>query len=266
MVSMDKALKQFIVQIAAEAGEYLRNHFYTFKNVIEHDSGALKTNIDLELAAHLRKRIAEVYPEHAVRIQGETQTKNAEYVWLIDPLDGSSHFSRSIPIYTVTIALQHNGTTVLAAVNHAQTHQLFFAAQGGGAYLNGIEIGVSEQRDLSKALIFVELPEKKFADQLETTATLETRMGTVNRLVDAAGQLETFRIGSFGQCLVAAGAFDAYIDLSGSSEALSQAASRLILEEAGAEIIDVQPSKDGFVQIMATNNYLAAELKKIIHG
>ncbi len=259
---MDKELKQFIIQLAAEAGEYLRNHFYTFKNVIEHDSGTLITNIDLELAEILTKRISRAYPDHQVIVQGDNQKPKLPYVWLVDPLEGSSHFSRNIPIYTVNIALQKNGETIMGAVNHSQTHQLFFAQTGGGAYLNGIKIKTSDQADLKKAYIFVELPEEKFNQAQD----FDLKMKQMTALVKNCKQVETFRIGSFGQCLVATGSFDAYVDLSGTSQALSQAASQLIVKEAGGEIIDLQQPHDGFVQIMATNGKLSNQLKEIING
>ena len=260
-------LKQFIIQLSAEAGEYLRNHFYTFKNVTLRDTGGLVTNIDLELAEIIRQRINQEYPDHQVVIQGDKAAPtNAAYVWLIDPLDGSSHFSHNIPVYTSSLALQHNGVTILGAVNQPQTNQLFFAQKDHGAYLNGIMINVSEQKDLSQAFIFVELPEQKFNDQQLSSQEFTAKMEAVSRLVSQTGQIETFRIGSFGQCLVASGAFDAYVDLSGSSEAISQAASQLILAEAGAKITALNQSKDDLVQVMATNQHLTKDLLKIING
>jgi len=263
----EKKLKQFIIQLSAEAGEYLRNHFYTLKNVVEHESGRLVTNVDLELAEIISQRIADQFPGHEVVIQGGNQSPTkSDFVWYVDPLEGRSHSARNIPVYTVNLALQHKGETILAAVNHSQTHQLFFAEQGAGAYLNGMEISVSPQTDLAKAFIFIELPERKFINQPTDRESFNQRLKIVNQLIDKAGQVETFRIGSFGQCLVAAGSFDAYIDLSGSSQKISQLAAHLILEEAGAQIIHLQEPKDGLVQIMATNSDLAKALKTIIDG
>ena len=78
--------------------------------------------------------------------------------------------------------------------------------------------------------------------------------------------METFRIGSFGQCLVASGSFDAYVDLSGTSQALSQAAAQLIIQEAGGELINLAEDNNGFVQVMATNNKLTKKLAAVING
>lgn len=259
-------LKQFMIQISAEAGEYLRNHFYTFKNVIEHDRGGVVTNVELALTNILVKRISSVYPDHTIVVAGTTPAvAPSGFTWLIDPLDGSSHFSRNIPIYTVNIALIYDGEILMGTVNQPQTHQLFFAERGHGAYLNGIAARVSDQNTLAKAFVFVELPEEKFSDQLAGRETFEARMALFREIVRQAGQTEALRIGAFGQCLVAAGAFDAYIDLSGTSESLSQAASQLIVREAGGEITAIKPAQNGFIQLLATNGRLTDALQAIIN-
>lgn len=263
-LDMEKELKQFIIQVSAEAGEYLRSHFYTLKNLVTEDSGRVFTNTDLELGEILKKRILDEYPDHGLIMQGaEDVNPGADYVWIVDPLDGSGHFYRNIPIYTVNIALQYKGEVIFGTVNQPQTNQLFFAQKGQGAYLDGIKIQVSDQSDVGQAFVFIEMPEKKFNKQ---SNDLDSSMEKIGKLVEKTGQVESFRIGAFGQCLVAAGSFDAYIDFSGTSEELSQKGSRLILSEAGGEIIELSKPEDGLVQIMGTNKNLAKDLKHIIDG
>src|SRR3989338_6085952 len=237
---MKQALKQFLLQISAEAGEFLRNHFYTFKNVFQQDIGSYVTNVDLELEDILARRLRQTYPEYQLAFVGhDTPASNAEYVWIIDALDGSSHFARNIPIYTCNLALQHRGKTVMAAVNAPETRQLFFAQTGKGAQLNGLDIQVSGQDKLDQAFVYVELPERKFAKQADVSGQVEQGMRALRALIAQTAQVETFRLGAIGQCLVAAGSFDAYVDLSGSSQALSQAAGQLIVRESGGEIINL---------------------------
>jgi myo-inositol-1(or 4)-monophosphatase len=258
-------LKQFILQLSSEASQYLRNHFYTFKNVFQKDVGSVSTNVDLQLEEIITKRIQKEFPTHGIIVHGSKSiSPESDYVWIVDPLDGSSHFSRSIPIYTVNIALQYKGETIFGTVNHAQTHQLYFAQKGKGAFLNGIDIFVSNKTDLSQSYVFIEMPEKKFSKQGDIEHDFENNMLKVSELVKKSAQVESFRIGAFGQCLVASGAFDAYVDLSGSSQVLSQAASQLIVKEAGGKIIDIGEKKEGFVQVMATNGHLSNELRKIV--
>ena len=264
---VEKELQQFIVQVAGEAGEYLRNHFYTFKNVIDHDSGARLTNSDVELAGIIRKRITRVYPDHRVIIVGDHMDASAaEYTWIVDPLEGSNHFLRNIPMYTFNIALQKNGETIAAAVGIPQTNQLLYAFKGTGAYLNGLRTYVSGETDVAKAYVFVELPESKFRNQPNNGHGFDTRFAVVKSLAQNVGQLEILRVGSFGLCLVAAGSFDAYVDLSGSSQALSQQAALLIVREAGGEIVELEKPQNGFTSIMVANKILSESLGGIINS
>jgi len=259
-------LKKIILQISAESGDYLRNHFYTFKNVFHKDVGSLLTNVDMELEDILIKRISKEYPDHGIIVHGSKKINpETETVWVLDPLDGSSHFSRNIPIYTSNIAVQHKGETIFGAVNHAQTHQLFFAQKGRGAFLNGVDIRVSERSETGSAYVFMELPERKYAEQEDFEKNLKHSMRAISNLLQKTAQVESFRIGSFGQCLVAAGSFDAYIDLSGTSSELSQAAAQLIVRESGGLVIDLKDRKDGFVQVMVSNPHISEDIKKIIN-
>ena len=263
---MDRTkIKQFILQLSSEAGEFLRNNFYTIKSASERPGGGIATNIDWQLEAIIVARLEQAFPEHGIKVIGGSQRRpEAAYQWIIDPLDGSSHFSRNIPIYTCNIAWQENGQTVLGTVNYPQTHQLFFAERGEGAYLNGISIKVSENSDLSSAFIFVELPEQKFAGQESDPQSFAGNTRLLHELIKKSGQVESWRIGALGQCLVASGAFDAYLDLSGSSQKMSQLASRLIVQEAGGKIAELKTLQPDFTQVMAANEQLAKVLTDLI--
>jgi len=263
---MTDTLKKFILQLSAEAGEYLRNNFYTIKNTTQLDVKSYVTNVEVDLEETLLRRISQAFPDHGITMNGEEKKVGAgEYCWLVDPLDGSLHFARNIPLYTCNVAVQKNNETILAAVNHPQAHQLFFAEQGSGAYLNGIQIGVSSVEKLDDALIYVELPERKFARQPDEQMQFDRSMKILGQLIQHAGQVETFRIGALGQCLVAAGAFDAYLDFSGSSLKVAQEASLLIAREAGAVVTSIKsfPTDSEFVQVMVCNEKLAENLKNV---
>ena len=258
-------IRNFIIQLGAEAGEYLRNHFYTFKNVVQRDVGGLASNIELELEAIVRRRLQQQFPLHGLVLVGQelVAEPQSDWLWVIDTLDGSQHFSRSNPIYSFNMAVQYKGKTIFGVINEPQTHQLFFAEAGQGAFLNGLKTMVSAQTDLDKAYIYVELPE-----QFEPAAAnnFEQSITIVNQLIQRTAQVETFRVGAYGQCLVAAGCFDAYVDLSGSSQKLAQAASLLIAREAGADIIELTPENNGKIQVMVTNNKLTKAMKEILAG
>lgn len=258
-------LKHFILKLSADAGDFLRSHFHSFRNVYQKDFKDLASNVDIEVERLIIDRIRAAFPDHGIFSEeaGKSNTA-AEYQWIIDPIDGSAHFVRNIPIYSINIAVQYKGKTVAAAVNPPTTRQLFFAQAGGGATLNGLPIHVSNTAKLEDAYVFVEFPEQKFATQPSIKKDFSDRMKVVERLVAACAQVETFRIGAVGQCLLAAGAFDAYVDFSGSTRKWDQAASLLIAKEAGAQIVELEPPKGDALRVLVTNGKLTKALRVIV--
>ncbi|MDD5110766.1 MAG: hypothetical protein PHI63_06175 [Patescibacteria group bacterium] len=258
-------LKPFILKLAADAGDVLLSHAGRVHEVHRKDFQDVVTDVDRAVEQLIIQRILAQFPAHGIMAEESgTVRPDAEYLWVIDPLDGSAHFARNIPMYSVNIALQHHGKTVLAVINQPTTRQLFFAAAGSGATVNGVPMHVSGVTKLSDAFVYIELPEQKFAAQPSIKKNFSARMDVVEKLVAACTQVETYRIGAFGQCLVAAGAFDAWVDLSGSSRTWDQAASLLIAKEAGAEIIDLDPSEGDAIRVMVTNGKLTKELLTIV--
>ena len=264
MVETDE-LKRFILKLSADAGDFLRSYFHSFRNVYRKDFHDLATNVDFEVEKLILNRIQKTFPDHGIHSEEAGLIRpEAEYRWVVDPIDGSVHFVRNIPIYAINIALQHHGKTIVAAINHPTTGQLFFAEAGDGATLNGLPIRVSQTGKLSDAFVFVELPEQKFTSQPSIKKDFGARMKVVEQLVAGCAQVETYRIGAFGQCLLAAGAFDAYVDLSGSTRKWDQAGSLLVAKEAGAEIVDLDPPNGDALRVMVTNGKLTKELRAIV--
>ena len=89
-------------------------------------------------------------------------------------------------------------------------------------------------------------------------------MQIFENLVRRSAQVEMYRIGGFGQCLLAAGAFDAYVDLSGSTRHWDQLGSLFIAKEAGANVTDLEPPTETTMRVMVTNGRLDDELKSIL--
>jgi len=97
----------------------------------------LVTEIDQQIETLWRQQITTHFPDHS--IYGEEQgrdDKNSDYVWYLDPLDGTTNFTHGIPIFCHMIALAHNGQTISSVINFPLTKQLFWAHQGRGAYVN----------------------------------------------------------------------------------------------------------------------------------
>ena len=110
--------------------------------VTEVDKAAEDAIIDMLLSA---------YPDHRVLAEESGDSANAnsesEYIWIIDPLDGTTNFIHGFPQYCVSIALQHQGVLSQAVIYDPTRNDLFTASKGGGAFLNEKQIGRASCRE-----------------------------------------------------------------------------------------------------------------------
>lgn len=98
------------------------------------------------------------YPGHAILAEESGARGDADYVWVIDPLDGTSNFLHGFPVFAVSIAVLHRGRPEHAAVYDPMRQELFTASRGSGAQLDGRRIRVSSVRHLDRALIGTGFP------------------------------------------------------------------------------------------------------------
>lgn len=252
--------ESLILSLLKQVGLYLENKFYSFKNVYNKDTSYVMENFAKEAEEIIFNEIRNQFPRHRIVSSKKPNSKllkSAGELWIVNALDGFNHFSRNIPIYTSNLAFQSRGEVILSGVNYQAAKQLYLAQKGRGAKLNGLPIQVSGVDKLQGAYVFVELP--------ETEAGFEKKMDKVKELIKACKQVETFRIGALAQCLVASGSFDAYVDFSGTSTVYGQAASRLIIEEAGGQVFNLAEPEGENISWAATNRKLKEELDEIIN-
>ena len=141
-------MQNFLKQITHQAGQIVLEKFgkvgvkYTKSN--ESD---VVTEADLAANDFLVEQITKKYPDHGIisEERGESNTK-AEYVWIIDPLDGTRNFSTRTPLFAVMVSLSKNEKIHLAAIYDPVHDQMVFAEQGQGAYLNDQPIHCSQTK------------------------------------------------------------------------------------------------------------------------
>lgn len=176
--------------------------------------------------------IRDAYPKHAILAEesGGASLSDAEYLWIIDPLDGTTNFLHGYPQYCVSIALAHKGQIQQAVVYDPNRNDLFTASKGGGAFLNDRRIRVSKRISLADSLISTGFPytDVSYLDQyLAMFADMIRKTAGVRREGSAALDL----------CYVASGRVDGYWELNLKSWDI--AAGSLIAQEAGAIVTDV---------------------------
>lgn len=219
---------------ARAAGAFLRSCFLSPHRVNAEMAHDIKLQLDRDTQQLIVEQLRADFPEYAVLgEEGNSGPENAEYVWIIDPLDGTVNYYYGIPIFCVSIALQVQGTPVLGCVYDPMQDECYTAIAGQAAKLNGQEIHVSTRSRMAEAVVFVGhgRHDGSGAEGVRRFAHLSAQVRKVRILGSAALTL----------CYIAAGRFDAYIE--NRINLWDFAAARVILESAGGAL-EFTPSAD----------------------
>src|SRR5664279_4316683 len=150
------------VEIAREAGALLANYFerrVAFELKGDFD---LVTEADRASEKLVVERLSTHFPSHAiVAEEGGGHESPSEYRWYVDPLDGTTNFAHSFPVYNVTLALERAGELIAGVIYDPTRDEMFAAERGGGATLNGRPIRVSKVRRLQDTLVATGFPSRK---------------------------------------------------------------------------------------------------------
>ncbi|MDQ6620351.1 MAG: inositol monophosphatase [Pseudomonadota bacterium] len=202
------------------------------------------------------------FPSHAFHGEesGHSGVAEApEFVWLIDPLDGTTNFLHGFPHYCVSIALKVGAEIEVGVVFDPLQGRLFTAKRGAGAYLNGERIGVSSRSGLTEALICTGLPFTDWSfldDYLASLRVIMQRCGGVRRAGAAALDL----------AFVAAGWLDGFWEKN--LNAWDVGAGSLLVQEAGGAVSDFSGA-EGFLdggQMIAGPTGVHRELVEVLRG
>ncbi len=141
---------------AARAGEDIIRHYYNNKNVkvTMKDDYTPVTVADVETEKQIKQIILASYPDHGFfgEETGMTNT-DADYVWLIDPIDGTKSFVRGYPFFSTQIALMHKGEIIAGVSNGVMFEECIWASRGEGVFLNGQSIQVSDVSEIRDAIL-----------------------------------------------------------------------------------------------------------------
>ena len=192
----------------------------------------LVTEMDARAEALVLDYLGRAFPADAVLAEesGVRQGSSGRR-WIVDPLDGTTNYAHGVPIYAVSIGLEHDGEVVLGVVYDPSHDELFVAERGGGASLNGERLAVSRTRVLDESLLATGFPyaiRETDDTNLPEYAAFSLRARGVRRLGSAVLYLS----------YVAAGRLDGYWELRlGPWDA---AAGSLLVEEAGGRISNLE--------------------------
>lgn len=249
---MDSGLEELcweVQQIARAVGEFIKNEVHRVKaNDIETKSlNSLVSYVDQQAEQKIVDRLMALLPEAGFIAEEGTASNEGQLLnWIIDPLDGTTNFLHSIPVFAVSIALKKEKEIILGVVYEINQDECFHAIKGGGAFLNAQEISVSSAEQLSDGLIATGFPYydfKRMDGYFNTLRYFAENTRGIRRMGSAAVDL----------AYVACGRFDAFYEYS--LHAWDVAAGALIVQEAGGTVSDFKGGNEWLFgkEIMATN-------------
>lgn len=184
------------------------------------------TSTDLAADKTIKQIISKAFPKHAI-FSEESTTQGSEATWYVDPLDGTTNFVTHIPFFCTAIGLAKSNEPVVGAVFDPLANELFYAAKGKGAFLNGKRIHCSNNKEIKKTLI--NFCHKNIKQDIEKINSVWTELKLLGRDLRRLGS------GNLDIGFVAAGRNDAYFS---NSKIFDIAPALIIAREAGCKVTD----------------------------
>ncbi len=240
-------------EIAREAGALLLRHFERRVTVEYKGEYDLVTDADRASENLIVERLHSRYPSHSVVAEeGSGTDRKSEFVWYVDPLDGTTNFAHGYPMWAVTLALEIAGETVVGVVYDPVRDEFFSAERGAGAWLNHRRIHVSRVGKLAESLLATGFPSRKRHEDVNVYFFHQTAMLAhgVRRGGSAALDL----------CYVACGRLDGFWEFR--LNPWDIAAGLLLVAEAGGRYTDMhgEPHRLRGVETAASNGLIHQEM------
>lgn len=242
---------------AAEAGELLRGFYSRSGEVRFKGETNLVTDADTASQDLIYDRLSRAFPGHDfLAEEGLERLSGADFRWIVDPLDGTTNFAHRLPVFCVSIGLEHRGAPVCGVVFNPMSGEMFWAERGGGAFLDGRPVRVSVIPELGKALVATGFPY-----DLRTTRTnivphemFLLRAQAVRRCGSAAIDL----------CSVACGRFDGFWEFQ--LNPWDTAAGAVIVAEAGGRVTDFRgrPVDIYHPEVLASNGLIHEAMLEVL--
>lgn len=261
---MTREYSGFAADLARGAGKILFEGFKRSKRVEYKGKINPVTEYDLKSERYIISRIKKKFPDHAILAEesggvGRKIAEQSEFLWVIDPLDGTVNFAHGFPVYCVSIALMQKGKAVVGVVFDPERNELFRAGLKSGAFLNDRRIRVSDESRLQRALLAT-----GFAYDVGTAR--KNNLGLFARMIKKAQAVRRAGSAAIDLCWLAAGRIDGFWEFS--LYPWDTAAAALIVCEAGGKVtrLDGRPYSIFDPDILADNSRLHGQLKKSLCG
>ena len=249
------------VKAARRAGSIITRASEDIGSLTINDKGFndFVSEVDLASEKEIIRVLKTAYPNHAFLGEESGLTHQADNIWIIDPLDGTTNFLHGFPQYCISIALEQKGEITQAVIYDPNRNDLFTATKGQGAYLNQRRIRVSNKSKLKDSLLGTGFPFKDFQH-------LPVYLKIFEEVVRGTSGIRRPGSAALDLAYVAAGWFDGFFEINLSKWDI--AAGGLLVTEAGGMVSDFS-EEEGWIEsgnIVATTPKIYEPLIKIIQS
>jgi len=218
------------------------------------------SEVDRAAETAIVETLLATYPDHAILAEeGTAKDANAgaEYLWIIDPLDGTTNFLHGFPQYCVSIAVRHKGQVTQGVVYDPVRNDLFTATRGRGAFLNDHRMRVSRRQHLKDCLIGTGFPYRDGAD-------LEAYVAMMRAMMSATTGIRRPGAAALDLAYVAAGYYDGFWEIG--LNPWDVAAGSLLITEAGGLVGDLEGENQYLFggEVIAANPRIFAQIVNLL--
>lgn len=219
------------IALAKSVGQFIRTEGQNFdtSKIEFKEFNNLVSYVDKQAEEKLVKGLKEILPEAGFIVEEGTATEQKEYNWVVDPLDGTTNFSHGLPVFSISIGLCKGEEHLLGVVYEINKDECFYATKGGGAFLNGKKIHISDAKKLDECLLATGFPYYMF-DKLDTYFDI------MKDFIQHSQGLRRFGSAAVDLCYVASGRFDGYFEFN--LNPYDVAGGIIIVQEAGGLVKD----------------------------
>lgn len=251
-------LVQDVQELARKVGQHQLANLGRKNLQMETKSSAndLVTEVDKQSEAMIMEFIRTRYPDHAVLAEESGHTAAAsEYLWVVDPLDGTTNYAQGLPIFAVSIGVQYRQQTMAGVIYVPALDAMYSAVRGQGAFCNGVRLAVSDKTELAACVLATGFPYdivQHPLNNLDYFSVMSRKVRAVRRFGAAAYDL----------ACVAAGTFDGFWEMNLSPWDVT--AGLLLVEEAGGTVIPFRD--DRRISIIVGNARLCQDIQAVLQA
>lgn len=228
------------------------------------DGSDIVTSCDIKVERFIVSELRRIFPKHDIMREEEDDIfSNADWVWVIDPIDGTKYFTHGVKMFTTALALWYKGEPRLGVVYNPATDDCYYAESGSGAFLNKKRIYVSRTKNIKAATVALVNAELQ---RLSSGAKKLTQR-RLDLLYNNCFRFRALGSGTLSLCYLAQGYFDAYFDLTGREKLVDIAAGINIVKEAGGVFSGLDGQWHGYDirHLVVTNGLIHKDFLRLLN-